>query len=110
MDLARWLCGVEYPKSVFSTGGRFNSKGAAETPDTLIATFDFDHLVMTFEETLYTPYMIKTDMDVRERRHFPLLAAEHRADRDLRGARRDVRGPARRRLAGVRPAKESPSR
>ncbi len=71
MDLARWLCGVEYPKSVFSTGGRFNSKGAAETPDTQIATFDFDHLVMTFEETLYTPYMIKTDMDVRNGDIFP---------------------------------------
>jgi predicted dehydrogenase len=66
LDLARWLMGVEHPKTVYSTGGRFNSQGAAETPDTQIAVYDFDHLVMTFELTLYTPYMLKISPQIRE--------------------------------------------
>jgi predicted dehydrogenase len=66
LDLARWLVGVEYPKSVYSTGGRFNQPGAAETPDTQIAVYDFDNLVMSFELTLYTPYMLKISPQIRE--------------------------------------------
>lgn len=65
LDLARWLVGVEVPKGVHCAGGRFNSQGDAETPDTQIATYQFDNLVMTFELTLYTPYMLKTDGELR---------------------------------------------
>jgi len=66
IDLARWLVGVEHPKFVYCTGGRFNSTGAAETPDTQIAVYDFDNLLMTFELTLYTPYMLKISPQIRE--------------------------------------------
>ena len=66
LDLARWLLGVEYPKSVYSTGGRFHQSGAAETPDTQIALFDFDKLVLSFELTLYTPYMLKISPLIRQ--------------------------------------------
>ena len=72
IDLARWLCGVTYPQSVYSTGGRYASEGVAETPDTQVAVWQFDRLVMTFELTLYTPYMLKTDPVVRESDMFPL--------------------------------------
>lgn len=65
LDLARWLCGVEYPTSIYSTGGRFNQEGAAETPDTQIAVWNFDKLEMVFEQTLYTPYIQKSDMEMR---------------------------------------------
>ena len=65
LDLARWLMGVDYPKTVYSVGGRFNSAGAAETPDTQVAAFEFDNLLMTFELTLYTPYMLKTSPATR---------------------------------------------
>lgn len=61
LDLARWLVGVDIPKSVHCTGGRFAGEGDAQTPDTQIATYDFDDLVMTFELALFTPYMLKTD-------------------------------------------------
>ncbi len=67
IDLARWLVGKEYPKSVYSVGGRFDEQGAFETPDTQVAVYEFDDLVMIFELTLYTPYMIKSDMEVRNR-------------------------------------------
>ncbi|MGQ9573872.1 MAG: Gfo/Idh/MocA family protein [Thermoguttaceae bacterium] len=66
IDLARWLLGVDYPKSVYSTGGRFNTTGAAETPDTQIAAYDFDGLLVVFELTLYTPYMLKISPQIRE--------------------------------------------
>jgi predicted dehydrogenase len=65
LDLARWLCGLEYPQSVYCTGGRYAEPGADETPDSQVAVFQFDKLVMTFELTLYTPYMLKTDAEIR---------------------------------------------
>jgi len=71
IDLARWLIGVKLPQSVYSTGGRFVSQGAAETPDTQVAVYECDGLVVTFELTLYTPYMLKTDPEVRNSDMFP---------------------------------------
>jgi predicted dehydrogenase len=71
MDLARWLVGKSYPKSVYSTGGRFAEKGAFESPDTQVAVFDFDDMLLTFELTLYTPYMIKSDQALRDSDMFP---------------------------------------
>ena len=71
IDLARWLCGVDYPQTVYSTGGRYASEGAFETPDTQMAVYQFPKLVMSFELTLYTPYMLKTDPVVRETDMFP---------------------------------------
>ena len=66
LDLARWLLGVEYPKSVYSTGARFESNGVAETPDTQVALFDFDDMLVSFELTLCTPYMLKISPIIRE--------------------------------------------
>ncbi len=72
IDMGRHLCGVTYPKSVHSTGGRFHhTKGAAESPDTQVASFEFDNMVMTFELTGYTPYMLKVDSGVRNSDMFP---------------------------------------
>lgn len=42
MDVARWGLQVNYPVKVFSTGGRYQFTDDWETPDTQIATFDFD--------------------------------------------------------------------
>jgi predicted dehydrogenase len=71
IDLARWLCGVSRPKSVYANGGVFDSEGAAETPDTVVSTLEFDGLIMTFEATLYTSYMLKTDGVIRQSDMFP---------------------------------------
>jgi len=66
LDLARWLLGVEYPKSVYSTGARFEKEGVAETPDTQVALFDFDDMLVSFELTLTTPYMLKISPIIRQ--------------------------------------------
>lgn len=65
MDLARWVVGEEYPKSVFCTGGIFHFDDGAETPDTQVVTYEYERLTMVFELTLWTPYMKKTPMEVR---------------------------------------------
>ena len=66
MDVARWLSGQTYPKSVYSVGGRWAEDGVYETPDTQTAVFEFDDMLMDFELTLYTPYMLKTDQQLRD--------------------------------------------
>jgi predicted dehydrogenase len=71
LDLARWLCGLGCPARVCAAGGRFDSAGANETPDTLAVTYEFERLLLTFELTLYTPYMEKVSPAVRNGDLFP---------------------------------------
>jgi predicted dehydrogenase len=71
MDLARWLVGKTYPQSVYSTGGRYAEEGVFESPDTQVAVYQFDDLVMIFELTLYTPYMLKSDAALRDSDMYP---------------------------------------
>ena len=71
IDLTRWLLGVDYPKTVYSTGGRFAHPAAAQTPDTQVALYDFDKLLVSFELTLFGGYILKTDGGVRDNDMFP---------------------------------------
>ncbi len=71
LDLARWLCSRSYPKSIYSVGGRWAEEGVFDTPDTQMAVYQFDDLVMTFEMTLYTPYMLLADQALRDGDIFP---------------------------------------
>jgi len=74
IDLARWLLGLEYPKSVYCSGGRFATDPetlVAETPDTQIALYDYDKLLVSFELTLFGAYILKTDYGVRDNDMFP---------------------------------------
>ena len=71
LDLARWMIGEEYPKAVHSSGGNLAFDDDREDPDTLVTTYDFDDMVMTFELTQYAPYMGKTPMSIRQSDRFP---------------------------------------
>ena len=42
IDLARWGLHIDYPTKAFSTGGRYQFQDDWQTPDTQIATFDFE--------------------------------------------------------------------
>jgi len=66
MDLARIALGLSYPKSVQHSGGKLHFKDLAETPDTTIATYEYDGLTLVFEQTVWTPYMQKTPDSIRE--------------------------------------------
>jgi len=66
LDLARAVINVPFPKSAHHAGGRLHFKDIAETPDTSIVTFEYDGLTLVFEETWWTPSMIKVPNAVRE--------------------------------------------
>ncbi len=71
LDLARWLCGLDYPKSATTQGTRFDTPGANETPETMVSVLEFEQLLMTFELTLSTPYMTRISQAVRNGDVFP---------------------------------------
>jgi predicted dehydrogenase len=66
LDLARMVLGVSFPKAVHHAGGRLFFNDIAEIPDTTIATYDYGHLRLVFEQTWWTPYMKKPTDAVRE--------------------------------------------
>ena len=50
IDVARWGLGVDYPVRVTSSGGRYRYKDDQETPDTHVASFEFeDRKAITWE-------------------------------------------------------------
>ncbi len=57
VDLARYLIGKDYPRTVSSAGGVYHFDDGREQPDTHFATFEFDKLTMLFEASLWSPYM-----------------------------------------------------
>jgi predicted dehydrogenase len=72
MDLARMLMGNPgHPKSVTHTGGIYSLKDGRDTPDTQLATFEFPEFTMTLEGALWTPYIMKTPMEMRDKDQIP---------------------------------------
>lgn len=66
VDIARWICGLKCPKSVYSSGGIQYFKDDQETPDTHTVIWDFDGVTMVYEQTLWTPYMRKMPVEQRD--------------------------------------------
>ena len=66
LDLARAVYRRVLSQSVHHAGGKLFFKDIAETPDTSIVTYEYDGLTLVFEETWWTPYMIKVPTNVRE--------------------------------------------
>jgi predicted dehydrogenase len=61
LDLARMLLGdPPHPKSIQCVGGRWRYADGGEMPDTQIVSFQWDKLAMSFENTGFTPVLIKT--------------------------------------------------
>lgn len=56
IDIARWGLGVKLPKAVSCSGGQLFYDDDHETPDTQIATFEYDYVYLMYEMRLWTPY------------------------------------------------------
>ena len=63
LDLARSVTYLDFPKTIYAQGRAYREPGASEAPDTVITTFEFDKATLVYEQTLYAPYMIKSDME-----------------------------------------------
>ncbi len=66
IDLARWAINRTLPKAVSSTGATHALNDTRETPDTQTVTWEFDGVTMVLEQVLWTPYMRKTPLDLRD--------------------------------------------
>lgn len=49
MDIARWGLGVDYPNSVVASGGKYVYDDDQQTPNTLLARFDYGDKELVFE-------------------------------------------------------------
>jgi predicted dehydrogenase len=56
IDIARWGLGGGLPKAVSCSGGQLWYDDDHETPDTQMATFEYDQGYVVFEMRLWTPY------------------------------------------------------
>ena len=72
LDLARFLTGDEpYPDTVCGTGGIAALLDGRDTPDTQLATYEYGKFTLQFEATLWTPYMKKIAVHIRDGDLFP---------------------------------------
>ena len=49
VDVCRWALGVDYPKRVSASGGRYHFKDDWEFYDTLVTSFEYDDKMITWE-------------------------------------------------------------
>ena len=56
IDIARWGLGVKMPGAVTCSGGQLFYNDDHQTPDTQIATFEYEDVYLVYEMRLWTPY------------------------------------------------------
>ena len=56
IDIARWGLGVKLPKAVSCSGGQLFYDDDHQTPDTQVATFEYDDVYLMYEMRLWAPY------------------------------------------------------
>jgi predicted dehydrogenase len=72
LDITRYLLDdIPYPKTVSHAGGVNALRDGREIPDTQLATFEYGQLTLLLEAALWTPYMKKTPVDIRDSDRFP---------------------------------------
>ncbi|MBP7051287.1 MAG: Gfo/Idh/MocA family oxidoreductase [Phycisphaerae bacterium] len=72
LDLARMLFGDKpYPDTISYTGGVKALRDGRTIPDTQIALYEYGDFTLVFEAALWTPYMKKIAMNIRDGDLFP---------------------------------------
>ncbi len=72
LDLARYVMGnPPPPKTVSHTGGIYVLRDGRDTPDTQLATYEYDNFTLLFQGGLWSPYMKKIPQYIRDGDLFP---------------------------------------
>jgi predicted dehydrogenase len=72
LDLARMLLGdPPYPDTVAHAGGVRALRDGRDIPDTQFALYEYGPLTLLFEAALWTPYMKKIPVSIRDSDQFP---------------------------------------
>ena len=72
MDLARLvLDNPDFPESVYCAGGRYNFDDNRDTQDYQMVTFDYGEFVLSLQSGQFTPYMVKSSLEIRNGDGFP---------------------------------------
>jgi len=53
LDQVLWWSEEKYPKSVYSTGGKFVNSGMSDAPDTQVVNYEFENFICTWEHRQY---------------------------------------------------------
>lgn len=59
IDIARWGLGVKLPNAVSCSGGQLFYDDDHQTPDTQVATFEYDDVYLMYEMRLWNPYSLE---------------------------------------------------
>jgi len=59
IDIARWGLGVKLPNAVSCSGGQLFYDDDHQTPDTQVATFEYDDVYLMYEMRLWCPYPLE---------------------------------------------------
>jgi predicted dehydrogenase len=72
LDLARYVMGdPACPKTVSHSGGVYALRDGRDTPDTQLAIYEYENFTLVFQASLWSPYMKKIPLSVRDSDEFP---------------------------------------
>jgi predicted dehydrogenase len=71
LDVMRFVTGLGPPQTVVNAGGVYHFKDGRDTPDTMLATFEYPELTLVFQTTVWAEYIRETPSVIRDGDAFP---------------------------------------
>ena len=71
LDVMRLVTGLGPPQTVVNAGGVYHFKDGRDTPDTMLATFEYPELTLLFQATMWAESVRETPSVIRDGDEFP---------------------------------------
>jgi predicted dehydrogenase len=71
LDVMRLVTGLGTPQTVVAAGGVYHFKDGRDTPDTLLATFEYPELTLLFQTTVWAEAIRETPSVIRDGDQYP---------------------------------------
>ena len=71
LDVMRLVTGLGPPQTVVNAGGVYHFEDGRDTPDTMLATFEYPDLTLLFQATMWAEYIRETPSVIRDGDEFP---------------------------------------